>query len=42
MRLYKYKAIEHIEDIIVNSRLYCSRFDCLNAPMDKMPKAQQH
>lgn len=32
--LYKYKSIEHIEDIIVNNRLFCSRFDNLNDPME--------
>lgn len=34
MTLYKYKSIEHIEDIIVNNRLYCSQYDSLNDPME--------
>lgn len=32
--LYKYKSTEHIEDIIVNRRLFCSQFDNLNDPME--------
>lgn len=34
MKLYKYKSVEHIEDIIINQRLYCSKFDNLNDPME--------
>lgn len=34
MTLYKYKSIEHIEDIIVNNRLYCSQYNSLNDPME--------
>lgn len=34
MILYKYKTVDHIEDIIVNQRLFCSKFDMLNDPME--------
>lgn len=34
MTLYKYKSVKHIEDIIVNNRLYCAKFDELNDPME--------
>lgn len=34
MVLYKYKSIEFIEDVIKNKRLFCSRFDNLNDPME--------
>lgn len=34
MKLFKYKSVDYIEDIIINQRLYCSRFDDLNDPME--------
>lgn len=34
MVLYKYKSVEYIEDIIHNRRLFCSKFDNLNDPME--------
>lgn len=34
MKLFKYKSVDYIEDIIINKRLYCSRFDNLNDPME--------
>jgi len=34
MILFKYKSVEYIEDIIINKRLYCSRYDALNDPME--------
>lgn len=34
MKLFKYKSCEHIEDVIINSRLYCSVFNKLNDPME--------
>ncbi|MCQ2132005.1 MAG: DUF2971 domain-containing protein [Bacteroidaceae bacterium] len=34
IKLYKYKSIDYIEDVIINQRLYCSQFDELNDPME--------
>lgn len=34
MTLYKYKSVEHLEDVIVNKQLFASRFDKLNDPME--------
>lgn len=34
MTLYKYKSVEHLEDVIVTKRLFASRFDKLNDPME--------
>lgn len=34
MRLFKYKSTDHIEDVIINKRLWCSKFNALNDPME--------
>lgn len=34
MTLFKYKSTDHIEDVIINKRLWCSRYDALNDPME--------
>lgn len=34
MKFYKYKSVDYIEDVLVNQRLYCSKFDELNDPME--------
>lgn len=34
MILFKYKSTDHLEDVIINKRLWCSRYDALNDPME--------
>lgn len=34
MKLFKYKSLDHIDDVIINKRLWCSRYDALNDPME--------
>lgn len=34
MTLFKYKSTDHIEDVIINKRLWCSKYDALNDPME--------
>lgn len=42
MKLYKYRSLanfEHVLDIILNRRLYCSKYDDLNDPFEGLFKA---
>lgn len=34
MKLYKYKSVKYLEDLIQNKRLYCSKYKDLNDPME--------
>lgn len=34
MQLFKYRSTDHIEDVIINKRLWCSKYDALNDPME--------
>lgn len=41
MVLFKYKSTDHIEDVIINKRLWCSKYDALNDPMEWAFKSEK-